>query len=291
VRDISYNKHSAPPNNDIITRVDCDCEHVPLCSVNDVQLRFLVPDDLTEVRTLCQEWFPIDYPLSWYEDITSSTRFFALAAVYNLAIIGLIVAEIKPYRNVNKEVIANVSESDSEYYIRLCGFPMQDKGILPDSMGRNAEVGYILSLGVHRAHRRNGIGSLLLDALMNHLTTLERHAVKAIFLHTLTTNQAAIFFYEKRRFTLHSFLPYYYNIRGKGKDGFTYVTYINGGHPPWTLLYPLQKCIYFFAIYHIKHHASKLRHTGGLCVWMASCVQHMVRWFYHKLLTRFNVIE
>lgn len=214
----SYNKHSAPPNNDHLTRVDCDCEHVPLCSINDVQLRFLVPDDLTEVsmiiitltivlltftplqvRTLCQEWFPIDYPLSWYEDITSSTRFFALAAVYNLAIIGLIVAEIKPYRNVNKEVIANIRDSDDEFYTRLSGFPMQDKGILPDSMGRTADVGYILSLGVHRSHRRNGIGSLLLDALMNHLTTIERHAVKAIFLHTLTTNQPAIFFYEKRR--------------------------------------------------------------------------------------------
>ncbi|XP_070141889.1 N-alpha-acetyltransferase 60 isoform X2 [Drosophila kikkawai] len=250
-----YNKHSAPPGSGDSTRVDCD--HVPLCSINDVQLRFLVPDDLTEVRQLCQEWFPIDYPLSWYEDITSSTRFFALAAVYNLAIIGLIVAEIKPYRNVNKE----------------------DKGILPDSMGRTADVGYILSLGVHRSHRRNGIGSLLLDALMNHLTTAERHSVKAIFLHTLTTNQPAIFFYEKRRFTLHSFLPYYYNIRGKGKDGFTYVNYINGGHPPWTLLD------------HIKHYASKVRHTSSLCAWVAGRVQQVVRWFYHKLLTRFNFIE
>ncbi|XP_046812050.1 N-alpha-acetyltransferase 60, partial [Lucilia cuprina] len=159
-----------------IGRIDND--HVPLCSVNDVQLRFLVPDDLTEVRTLCQDWFPIDYPLSWYEDITSSSRFFSLAAVYNLAIIGLIVAEIKPYRNLNKE----------------------DKGILPDSMGKTADIGYILSLGVHRKHRRNGIGSLLLDALINHLTTAERQSVKAIFLHVLTTNQPAILFYEKRRF-------------------------------------------------------------------------------------------
>lgn len=241
---------------------------VPVLPLIAISLWFGIPflslSTHPQVRQLCQEWFPIDYPLSWYEDITSSTRFFALAAVYNLAIIGLIVAEIKPYRNVNKEVIANMSDSD-ELYTRLSGFPMQDKGILPDSMGRTADVGYILSLGVHRSHRRNGIGSLLLDALMNHLTTAERHSVKAIFLHTLTTNQPAIFFYEKRRysysysysgflachwsinprlcsrFTLHSFLPYYYNIRGKGKDGFTYVNYINGGHPPWTLLYPFAK--------------------------------------------------
>lgn len=78
---------------------------VPLCLTSDVQLRFLCPDDLEEVRTLCQDWFPIDYPFSWYEDITSSTRFFALAAVYNLTIIGLIVAEIKPYARLNKEVM------------------------------------------------------------------------------------------------------------------------------------------------------------------------------------------
>lgn len=78
---------------------------IPLCLTSDVQLRFLCPDDLEEVRTLCQDWFPIDYPFSWYEDITSSTRFFALAAVYNLTIIGLIVAEIKPYARLNKEVM------------------------------------------------------------------------------------------------------------------------------------------------------------------------------------------
>lgn len=40
---------------------------------------------------------------------------------------------------------------------------------------------------------------------------------------------------------LHSFLPYYYSVDGKCKDGFTYVLYINGGHPPWGLLYPFLK--------------------------------------------------
>lgn len=74
----------------------------------------------------------------------------------------------------------------------------QDRGILSESMGRDADVGYILSLGVHRKYRQNGIGSLLLDSLINHLTTAERHKVKAIFLHVLTTNQTAILFYERR---------------------------------------------------------------------------------------------
>uniref|UniRef100_A0A182PSF1 N-alpha-acetyltransferase 60 n=1 Tax=Anopheles epiroticus TaxID=199890 RepID=A0A182PSF1_9DIPT len=165
-----------------------ECPSVPLCSANDVQLRFLCPDDLEEVRTLCQDWFPIDYPLSWYVDITSSTRFFALAAIYNFSIIGLIVAEIKSYGKLNKE----------------------DRGIIPESMGRDAEIGYILSLGVHRKYRQNGIGSLLLDSLINHLTTAERHKVKAIFLHVLTTNRTAILFYERRGYTGASAVTFFY---------------------------------------------------------------------------------
>lgn len=70
------------------------------------------------MRTLCQDWFPIDYPFSWYEDITSSTRFFALAAVYNLTIIGLIVAEIKPYARLNKEV-TTIIQHRNQFVLQL----------------------------------------------------------------------------------------------------------------------------------------------------------------------------
>lgn len=72
-------------------------------------------------------------------------------------------------------------------------------------MGKECDVAYILSLGVHKKFRRNGIGSLLLDALINYLRTSEKTKVKAIFLHVLTTNQPAILFYEKRRYTLANY--------------------------------------------------------------------------------------
>ncbi|KOB68488.1 Uncharacterized protein OBRU01_18694 [Operophtera brumata] len=125
------------------------------CSLKDVQLRFLAPDDLEE------------YPQSWYEDITSSDRFFALAAVHNSQIIGLIVAEIKPYLKLNAE----------------------DRGILSRWFAsKDTLVAYILSLGVDRSYRRSGIASMLLDVLINHLAgpvpqLPHEHRVKAIFLH------------------------------------------------------------------------------------------------------------
>lgn len=104
------------------------------------------------------------------------SRFYSLAAVYGQQIIGLIVAEIKPHANLNEE----------------------DTGILAKSFS-DADVAYILSLGVLKQYRRNGIASLLLDSLLRHLTTPERKKVKAVFLHVLTTNSAAIMFYEQRK--------------------------------------------------------------------------------------------
>lgn len=85
------------------------------------------------------------------------------------------------------------------------------------------------------------LGSLLLDSLKEHISTTAQDHCKAIYLHVLTTNNTAIHFYENRDFKQHHYLPYYYSIRGVLKDGFTYVLYINGGHPPWTILYPLSR--------------------------------------------------
>lgn len=48
---------------------------ISLCSLAEVQLRFLCPNDLEEVKGLCEEWFPIEYPSYWYEEITSINRY------------------------------------------------------------------------------------------------------------------------------------------------------------------------------------------------------------------------
>lgn len=82
------------------------------------------------------------------------------------------------------------------------------------------------------------VASLLLDSLISYLTAKDRYNCKAIYLHVLASNCVAIKFYEKRRFKAHSFLPYYYSIQGKPRDGYLYVLYINGGKPPWSTLYP-----------------------------------------------------
>ena len=39
---------------------------VPLVNSPELQLRFLNPNDVPEVKTLCAQWFPIEYPDSWW---------------------------------------------------------------------------------------------------------------------------------------------------------------------------------------------------------------------------------
>ncbi|XP_076458209.1 N-alpha-acetyltransferase 60-like [Babylonia areolata] len=186
----------------------------------EVQLRFLCPSDVGEVKKLCSEWFPIEYPDSWYDDITSSSRFYSLAATHQSRIIGLIVAELKPKSKLNKE----------------------DGDILSNHYAPSIQVAYILSLGVVGDFRRNGIASLLLDSLLSYLTSKERVGCKAVYLHVLATNTVAIRFYERRNFKPHSFLPFYYSIQGKPRDGYSYVLYVNGGQPPWSLIDYISHC-------------------------------------------------
>ncbi|XP_015420351.1 PREDICTED: N-alpha-acetyltransferase 60-like [Myotis davidii] len=128
----------------------------------------------------------------------------------------MIVAEIKSRTKIHKE----------------------DGDILASNFSVDIQIAYILSLRVVKEIRKHGIGSLLLETLKDHISTTAQDHCKAIYLHVLTTNNTAISFYENRDFKQHHYLPYYYSIHGVLKDGFTYVLYINGGHPPWTILYP-----------------------------------------------------
>jgi len=185
----------------------------PMQLQNNLQFRFLHSNDIDELKVLCKECFPVEYPEEWYLEITKNDgRFYSLASTLQGKIVGFIVAEIKTRLRCNKE----------------------DQDILASTYPYSTPVAYILSLGVSCQFRCLGVGSILLNNLISHLTSKDHLTCKAVFLHVLSSNETAIHFYEKRHFIKHSFLPLYYSIQGKLRDGFSYVLYLNGGHPPWS---------------------------------------------------------
>merc|ERR550517_708077 len=132
-------------------------DRVPLINCIELQMRFLSPSDTEQVKVLCRSWFPIEYPDTWYQEITANPRFFSLAATLQGRIIGIIVAETKELGQLAKE----------------------DRTILANCFRRGTKVAYILSLGVCEEFRKQGIASLLLENLISHLTSEAFEVVKA----------------------------------------------------------------------------------------------------------------
>ncbi|CAF0755985.1 unnamed protein product [Adineta steineri] len=187
--------------------------HVLSNSNISISFRFLRPGDQSEVKSLCCDWFPIEYPDKWYDDIVHDTKYFALAACETgtQRIVGLVIADIVPLGNCNHE----------------------DQQILHKSFSLTTPVCYILILGVVKEYRRQGLAGILLQQLLN--TLYKRGTCKAVYLHVLFSNKQAIQFYETNSFQYRVHLPYYYCINGENFDGYCFALYINGGCPPFTL--------------------------------------------------------
>ncbi|XP_065826310.1 N-alpha-acetyltransferase 60-like [Oscarella lobularis] len=182
--------------------------------------RLMQPSDIDQVKALCAECFPINYPENWFVQITSSSNLYSLAAVVGNRVIGMIVVEVKPFGFCNPE----------------------DSSILSYFSSSDTKVAYILSFGVFKEFRNTGIGSHLLQQALSYLESEQMHC-KAVYLHVMASNFDAIKFYERRGFKKHTFLPGYYTTIGNQLgDGCCYVKYINGGEAPWSLRDCLSAC-------------------------------------------------
>ena len=207
--------------------------------IDQLRLRFLTGDDIAALKVLCNDWFPIKYPDSWYRLIAIDDRFFSLAATLEQKIVAILIAEIKPRCQVSKE----------------------DSDLLASSFKKDSKVAYILSLGVHKAYRRQGVATYLLHNFLTSICTQENSScteVKAIYLHVLSTNSAAIQFYEQHKFKCLHFLPAYYVIDGAPRDGYSYVLYINGGKPPITIVGCIFDLLNFFSCLRFCSYPSRL---------------------------------
>jgi ribosomal protein S18 acetylase RimI-like enzyme len=185
---------------------DTSSFHILSNSNLSITFRFLHPGDQSEVKNLCQDWFPITYPDQWYDDIVEDKKYFSLAAcdTSTQQIIALIVANIFPLANCNRE----------------------DQRILHRKFSYTTSVCYILILGVVKQYRRQGLAGILLENLLNKLN--QHQTCKAIYLHVLYSNKQAIEFYQSKSFQYRTHLPYYYLIKGEHFDAYCFARYING---------------------------------------------------------------
>jgi len=90
---------------------------------------------------------------------------------------------------------------------------------------------YVLTLGTDARCRRTGVAAALLTNAEAHARTHPR--CRAIYLHVITSNKAALQFYEKHGFSFLRRIQDYYLIDGCHYACYLYIKYLDGPPPPF----------------------------------------------------------
>ena len=181
------------------------------------------------MQGLCNECFPLEYPESWFDGILREDRYTYTLGAYEIetgAMVGMIVGQIQSIKQIENEygfVLEEASPNDCAMYITIFGK-------LNISITHSV---YPLSLskGVSEGYRCKGVGSYLMQSLINYSITETN--CNLIYLHVEAINSTAITFYQRRGFIYHCTDVGYYMLPGDTtqSDGLVLLQYINNGRP------------------------------------------------------------
>jgi ribosomal-protein-alanine N-acetyltransferase len=112
------------------------------------------------------------------------------------------------------------SKTTLRYFLSLasaeCLLAVEDEGVAGFILSEvDGPLAHIITLDVAEAHRRSGIGSLLLNAAEKNLST---HGVRTVFLETAVDNHAAVNFWSRHGYIKEGILKRYYLNRIDGYE-------------------------------------------------------------------------
>lgn len=147
---------------------------------DSIVYRKIQSSDLIPLKTLHQEFFPVQYSDSFYIDACQEKGIrngflFTLIATIHDEIVGFLLGQFIPHNECEDNAIV-------------------------ESNNRITHLFYILTLGVTKEYRRSRIATTLLERSISYARRNKGCGV--VYLHVLTTNQSAIKFYESNHFTL-----------------------------------------------------------------------------------------
>ena len=178
----------------------------------------LTENNLSEIKNLHKEWFPIDYDDNYFKKILVNKygSYFTLGAFYSLdnnnteIIIGMALCE---YRAVNDYFIKHTSREAIKEISYNIDFNEEVTSYLKC---QEYNCVYIMTIGVLDEYRQLHIGSNLIkkifeEALLDNLCV-------GVYLDVVNYNKTAMIFYEKNGFKKVSTIKNYYDIKGNFYD-------------------------------------------------------------------------
>jgi ribosomal protein S18 acetylase RimI-like enzyme len=171
----------------------------------------LTKNDISEIVKLHREWFPVEYTKEFYLDlfvensIKIRKNIIAIGAFIKVEekeyIIGSILCELKNEKNFYNATKIKINQKS------IC-----------EKIFDLYEFCYIMTIGIIDECRNLGLGSKLLNEVINTIKT-KRKKCMAIYLHVIEYNSVAIRFYLKNEFIECNNIRNYYYINK---------TYFNG---------------------------------------------------------------
>ncbi|CAN0888193.1 Histone acetyltransferase MCC1 [Linum grandiflorum] len=202
--------------------------------------RAILPSDLEILERMHAEIFPIRYEAEFFQHVVNGHDIVSWAAIdrgrpngNGDEMIGFVTARI---------VLAKESE---------IGDLLRYDPSRPDQT-----LLYILTLGVVDTYRNLGIASSLIREVTQYASSIR--TCRAIYLHVISYNIAAIQLYKKMSFRCIRRLQGFYFINGQHYDSFLFVYYVNGGRSPCS---PLELVTFLLAYMRsgLKSVASRLK--------------------------------
>lgn len=179
-----------------------------------ISYRPIRPSDFNILEHIHVKLFPIRYESTFFQDVVDGREIVSWGAVDSSRpggqsdeLIGFVTARI---------VLAK--ESD---IVDMIGY---------DSSKSDQTLVYILTLGVEEAYRNHGIASCLIREVIKYASSIP--TCRAVYLHVISYNTPAIYFYKKMSFKCIRRLRGFYLINGQHYDSYLFLYYVNGGRSP-----------------------------------------------------------
>jgi ribosomal protein S18 acetylase RimI-like enzyme len=234
-------------------------------SLPKITFRPIVPQDREMIQALHEDWFPVAYHDEFYDELvqhrmahSGEPLYTCVATVAKLnqqqvdstaaATVAAIASSPARRRRPDIGTLSAIIEDDREMelehdtqqqepselvagcvvgcFVNATKLSGSTQSLLISDRKRYKRLFYIMTLGAVPLHRQCGLGTALIENCMEEVQRDTSCGV--LYLHVITSNQAAIRFYEKLGFYRVQEIPNYYTIDGKLYGCYLYAKYYHG---------------------------------------------------------------
>ena len=178
--------------------------------MDDLIFRGIQVEDKDQLQELHEQFFPVRYSSEFYNNAVRGVGIkklplFSIVVLRDKQIVGFILAQFFPLGQAEDREALDIYNSE--------------KRIM------DPEVMYILTIGCIPEMRKQGLASRLVNMCVEHSSNNPKCG--AVYLHVLTSNQAAIRLYERNAFLFYHTRYNFYEINGADYSAYLYLLPLN----------------------------------------------------------------